>query len=61
MKLFMGLSLIIVAICGIFVGFIGDVTVDFPLLRTGVLEMSIGFGVFSIFIFLIGLYILLND
>lgn len=56
MKLLLGSSMIIGGICGMVAGFLGNVTVDFPYIYTETLELSIGFGVFSIIVFLGGLY-----
>ena len=56
MKLLLGLLLIIGGICGIAIGFLGNVTVDIPYIHPEALEMSLGFAVFSIIVFLGGLY-----
>ncbi len=56
MKLLVGLSLIIGGVCGILIGFAGNVTVDFPVMHLEALQISVGFGIFSVLVFLNGLY-----
>ncbi len=56
MKLLLGLPMTIGGICGIAIGFLGNVTVDFPYIHPEALEVSLGFGIFSIIILLGGLY-----
>ena len=56
MRSFLGSVLIFAGLCGAAIGFLGEVTVVFPYLHPTTLEISISFGVFSIAIFLSGLY-----
>ena len=60
MKFLLGIFLIIGGICGIAISFLSNIVVNSSLPIIDGLELSLGFALFSIVVFLTGVYDLLS-
>ena len=60
MKFLLGIFLIIGGICGITISFLSNIVVNSSLPIIDGLELSLGFALFSIVVFLTGVYDLLS-